>query len=144
MVMCLQVLATHWHLLAKLMMLLAGRKPEANVAKKELSPFSAELQAKAEELKKFGVPVAVPTEEADWARFQVQDASTKSYVVRLAKEGSVEHSSCTCMSFIHRDGPCKHIAYAYEMAGFRNLGKKGVSKPAESLTAVSAFGSRSP
>ena len=137
-VMCLQVVATHWHPLAKLMMLLAGRNPEANVAKKGASPFSVELQAKVEELKKFGVPVAVPDEDADWARFQVQGASTKSYVVRLAKDGSVEHSSCTCMSFIHRGGPCKHIAYAHEIAGSQSSVGKGASKAVGTQAVVSA------
>ena len=43
-VMCLQLLATHWHLLVKLMLLLAGRNPEANVAREGPSPFPAEVQ----------------------------------------------------------------------------------------------------
>ena len=93
-VMCLQLLATQWHLLVKLMLLLAGRNPEANVAREGPSPFPAEVRTRARELKKFGVPVAVPTEDAGWLRVQVQGEKEKSYVVRTPKEeGRVNQSA---------------------------------------------------
>ena len=105
----LQLLATHWHLLVKLMLLLGGRNPEANVARELSLPFPAEVLARARELKKFGVPVVVPTDDAGWLRFQVQGAKEKSYVVRVPKdEGKVNQSSCACMSYIQKGKPCKH------------------------------------